>query len=218
MFFFTHFPFFFSFSFTGPIYFLLSSDPLCPQMPTSRGEHLGIVETTYRSHVESRWLFQKSKTNGGKLTQAEIAKLHFMFLKYLKIFSFFRVNPLKKSIFLLFAFWVHFLWLLLPFNAFTRTADCISYCHLQENTNVLFSRFLDILKWLWNDQWLHILCGTKLYLSILNPVLMLEHALTEYYVSICFVNLLYSNCLLPEVNDEIKSVHIHLLKIKLDTF
>lgn len=27
--------------------------------------------------------------------------------------------------------------------------------------------------------------------------LMLEHALTEYYVSICFVNLLYSNCLLP---------------------
>lgn len=47
---------------------------------------------------------------------------------------------------------------------------------------------------------------------------MLEHALTEYYVSICFVNLLYSNCLLPEVNDKIKSVHIHLLKIKLDTF
>lgn len=27
---------------------------------------------------------------------------------------------------------------------------------------------------------------------------MLEHALTEYYVSICFVNLLYSKCLLPE--------------------
>lgn len=42
---------------------------------------------------------------------------------------------------------------------------------------------------------------------------MLEHALTEYYVSICFVNLLYSNCSLPEVNDEIKSVHIHLLKL-----
>lgn len=55
-------------------------------------------------------------------------------------------------------------------------------------------------------------------LSILNPVLMLEHASTEYYVSICFVNLLYSNCSLPEVNDEIQSVHIHLLKIKLDTF
>lgn len=43
-----------------------------------------------------------------------------------------------------------------------------------------------------------ILCGTKLYLCILNPILMLEHALTEYYVSICFVNLLYSKCLLPE--------------------
>lgn len=58
-----------------------------------------------------------------------------------------------------------------------------------------------------------------MYLCILNPVLMLEHALTEYYVSICFVNLLYSNCSLPlRVNDEIKSVHIHLLKIKLDTF
>lgn len=40
----------------------------------------------------------------------------------------------------------------------------------------------------------------------------------EYYVSICFVNLLYSNCTLPEVNDDIKSVHIHLLKIKLDIF
>lgn len=37
---------------------------------------------------------------------------------------------------------------------------------------------------------------------ILNPTLMLEHALTEYYVSICFVNLLYSNCSLPEVNDK----------------
>lgn len=47
---------------------------------------------------------------------------------------------------------------------------------------------------------------------------MLEHALTEYYVSICYVNLLYSNCSLPEANDEILSVHIHLLKIKLDTF
>lgn len=50
-------------------------------------------------------------------------------------------------------------------------------------------------------------------MCILNPILMLEHALTEYYVSICFVNLLYSNCSLPEVNDEIKSVHIHLLKL-----
>lgn len=39
-----------------------------------------------------------------------------------------------------------------------------------------------------------ILCGTDLYLCIFNRVLMLEHALTEYYVSICFVNLLYSNC------------------------
>ena len=55
-------------------------------------------------------------------------------------------------------------------------------------------------------------------LCILNPILMLEYALTEYYVSICFVNLLYSNCSMLEVNDEIKSVHIHLMKIKLDTF
>lgn len=30
-------------------------------------------------------------------------------------------------------------------------------------------------------------------MCIFNRVLMLEHALTEYYVSICFVNLLYSN-------------------------
>lgn len=47
---------------------------------------------------------------------------------------------------------------------------------------------------------------------------MLEHALTEYYVSICSVNRLHSNFSLPEINAEIKSVHIHLLKIKLDTF
>lgn len=40
-------------------------------------------------------------------------------------------------------------------------------------------------------------------LCIVSPILMLEHALTEYYVSICFVKLLYSNCSLPEVNDEI---------------
>lgn len=58
----------------------------------------------------------------------------------------------------------------------------------------------------------------KIVLCILNPILMLEHALTEYYVSICFVNLLYSNCSMLEVNDDIKSVHIHLMKIKLDTF
>lgn len=41
-----------------------------------------------------------------------------------------------------------------------------------------------------------ILCETDLYLCICNRVLMLEHALTEYYVSICFVNLLYSNFLM----------------------
>lgn len=56
------------------------------------------------------------------------------------------------------------------------------------------------------------------YCVFLKPILMLEHVLTEYYVSICYVNLLYSNRSLPEINDDIKSVHIHLLKIKLDTF
>lgn len=41
-----------------------------------------------------------------------------------------------------------------------------------------------------------ILCGTDLYFCIFNRLFMLEHALTEYYVSICFVNLLYSNFLM----------------------
>lgn len=62
------------------------------------------------------------------------------------------------------------------------------------------------------------LMWNKLYLCILNPILMLEHTLTKYYVSICSVNLLYSNCSLPEINDEIKSVYINLLNIKLDAF
>lgn len=37
----------FFFFLTGPIYFLLSSDPLCPQMPSSRGKHLRIEESIY---------------------------------------------------------------------------------------------------------------------------------------------------------------------------
>lgn len=101
----------------------------------------------------------------------------------------------------MFAYWVLSFWLLLFFNAFMRTADCISYCHLQENTNVFFQIF-----GYYNyesNQWFHILSGTKLYLCILNHMLMLEHALTEYYVSICSVNLLYSNFSLPEINAEI---------------
>lgn len=36
-----------SFSFIGAIYFLLSSDLICAQMSSSRGENLRIVETTY---------------------------------------------------------------------------------------------------------------------------------------------------------------------------
>lgn len=47
-----------------------------------------------------------------------------------------------------------------------------------------------------NQLFFFILCGTDLYLCIFNRVFMLEHALTEYYVSICFVNLLYSNFLM----------------------
>lgn len=48
---------------TGPIHFLLSSDPLRSQMPTSRGKHLRIVETTHCCHVEAGWLFQRAKQN-----------------------------------------------------------------------------------------------------------------------------------------------------------
>ena len=66
----THYPIFFFL--TGPIYFLLSSDPLCPQMPSSRGEHLRIVE----NHIRRGWVTvsQEQNKNGGELTQAEIAK------------------------------------------------------------------------------------------------------------------------------------------------
>lgn len=92
-------------------------------------------------------VLQELNNNGGELIQAEIAKLHYMFENALKYSS--RVNPLKKSIFLclLFEFSLS-LWLLLLYSAFTRTADCISYCHLQENNNGGFfaPRFLDILK------------------------------------------------------------------------
>lgn len=45
--------FFFSFPFSGAVYFLLSSDPLCPPMPSSRRKHLRIVETLNRCHVEA---------------------------------------------------------------------------------------------------------------------------------------------------------------------
>lgn len=111
------------------------------------------------------------------------------------------VNSLKKSIFLclLFEFFLFGCYSL--FMHLWELLIVFSYCHRQENTPVFvfFSRFLDILKNNYeSDQRFHILCGTKLYLCILNPILMLEHALTEYYVSICFVHLLYSNCLLPE--------------------
>lgn len=41
---------------------------------------------------------------------------------------------------------------------------------------------------------------------------MLELALTEYCVSICYVNLLYSYCILPEANDKLKVYIINLWK------
>lgn len=95
-----------------------------------------------RNYAEAVWLFHKSKTIMEESWHRQnIAKLHYMFLKCLKIFSSSRVNPFKEVyIFMLFEFSLS-LWLLLPFNAFMRTADCISYRHLQENT----SFFLQIL-------------------------------------------------------------------------
>lgn len=83
-----------AFSLTGPIYFLLSSDPLCPQMPSSRGEHLRIVE----NHI-------RRAKNGGELTQAEIAKftLHVFKLPF-KYSVLLRVNPFKEVYIFMFAF------------------------------------------------------------------------------------------------------------------
>lgn len=92
-----------AFSLTGPIYFLLSSDPLCPQMPSSRGEHLRIAE----NHIRRGWVTvsQEQNKNGGELTQAEIAKftLHVFKLPF-KYSVLLRVNPFKEVYIFMFAF------------------------------------------------------------------------------------------------------------------
>ena len=54
------------------------------------------ISASFRGRVT----VSQEQNKNAELTQADVAKLHFMFLKCLKIFSSFRVNPLKKSIFL----------------------------------------------------------------------------------------------------------------------
>lgn len=64
---------FFSFPFSGAVYFLLSSDPLCPPMPSSRRKHLRIVETLNRV----MWRLDDSLMKAKQ--KMRIAKLHYKF-------------------------------------------------------------------------------------------------------------------------------------------
>lgn len=63
-------------------------------MPSSRRKHLRIVVT----------VSQEQNKTGGELTQANIAKLHYIFLKCLKIYNSLRVNPFKEIYIFMFAF------------------------------------------------------------------------------------------------------------------
>lgn len=151
----------------------MSSDAF-KRRKTSQDNHTNTIIWKHRSVTDT------------ELTWAEIAKLCFILLKFLS-------SPLvsKEVYIFIFCFWSSFsFWLLLLpfFTAFKRTADCIC-CHLPETTYTLNNCESD------QPFFFFILCET---VCIFNCVLMLEHALTEYYVSICFVNLLYSNLLMLE--------------------
>lgn len=139
---------------------------------------------------------QKQSNNGGEMTQAEIAKLHYMFLKCLKIFCSLEGKPFKEVYIFMFAF---------KFSLLAATLfqciyeNCWLYFLLSHTRERLcfqiLSRYFKITMKVIK---LFFVFYVEQKLCILNLILMLEHALTEYCVSICFVNLLYSNCLLPE--------------------
>lgn len=118
---------------SGTVYFLLSSDPLRPPMPSSRGKHLRIAETCVAVMRRLGDSLTRAKQKR-EFAEAEIAKLHrCLFFNCLKLFDSSRVNPLQKYIFMCCFFSLH-LWLLFPLNAFLRTAD--SNCHPREDVDI----------------------------------------------------------------------------------
>lgn len=63
---------------SGPVYFLLSSDPLCPQMPSSRGKHLRIITLpSYFHHSEAQKRY-KYRADMGKSWQITLHVLKFL--------------------------------------------------------------------------------------------------------------------------------------------